>query len=146
MRARVLALCVAGLGGCAARAPSRAPFQGAHGPPLLAWVEGEDAALALTVMPVTGVRGPIAVEVRGAAGVGRRWMTRGGRMALSELAARGPLEIEVTWTDPGDVAGARVVLHHPPRRETAPPRAFEPIERVILGRDGPSVEEAIRIR
>lgn len=144
VRARVLALCVAGLAGCAARAPSRAPVQGVRGPPLIAWLEGEDAALALTVLPVAGARGPIVIEARGAAG--RRWTTRGGRVALSGLAARGPLEIEVTWTDPGDVAGARVVLHHPPHRETAPPRTFEPIERVNLGRDGPSVEQAIRIR
>jgi len=134
------------LGGCAERARRAAPAYGVRGPPLVAWLERDAATLTVTVVPTARLRGPIAIEVRARALVRHRFSTPGGRSVIGEERPGDPLEVEVTWQDPGDVAGAHVVLHDPGELELVAPPPFESIERLDLGRDGPSVEQAVRIR
>lgn len=137
---------IAAAGGCVERAQPAAPPYGVRGPPLFAWLERDAGVLTVTVVPTARLGGPIAIEVRARGRVRDRLSTRGGRLVIGEQRPGDALEIEVTWQDPGGVAGARVVMHDPDDPETVAPSPFESIERLDMGRNGPSIEQAVRIR
>lgn len=131
--------------GCVARDPG--PVAAPMGAPFAAWLETEGFAqgvdaveVTLVVMPLRPLGSRIEIVVPGRAP--RSIDTRGGRLAYRFTRAE-PVRIEASWRDPGGAAGAHALLVYP----TQPVAAVEFVSIMPqrLGRDGPTVDRAIRI-
>lgn len=139
-----LALSALAIGFGAARAsspspsPSPSPALSPGGPPFVAWLEpAGPGRTTLVVVPTRALEGDFVI----AAGTPSRLPPQGGRLPLPPRVTR----VEVQWRDPAGLAGARAVIELAPPRAPASPR-FERIAPSAVTPDGPSIDQAVRIR